>query len=223
MRILVVEDEKTLADAIKKGLVHERFAVDVFYDGKKGYDQAAVEEYDCLILDIMLPSMNVIEICTKLRSEKNNTPILMLTAKDTTEDTIAGLDSGADDYLIKPFSFDELLARLRALTRRNNQKAPILSVDSLTLDPISHIVKRSGKEIILTSKEYALLEYCMRHPGHILSREQIISHVWDYSENLMSNIIDVLIKRLRAKIDKAFPKQKKLFITVRGIGYKIGE
>lgn len=221
MRILVIEDEKTLANSIKTGLVDEHFAVDVAYDGVSGYDLASVEEYDAIIVDIMLPGMDGIQICKMLREEKNNTPLLMLTAKDTTEDTVTGLDSGADDYLVKPFSFDELLARLRALMRRNSTKDPILRVDTLSLDPTSHIVKRANKEISLTSKEYALLEYFLRHPGHILTREQIISHVWDYSEDLMSNIIDVLIKRLREKIDKAFPKEKQLFITVRGIGYKI--
>lgn len=221
MRILIIEDEKTLADSIRTGLIDEHFAVDTFYDGQKGYEQASVEEYDVIILDIMLPIMNGIDICKKLRTEKNNTPIIMLTAKDMTDDIVAGLDCGADDYMVKPFSFEVLLARIRALIRRNGEKNPILSVDGLTLNPASHIVKRNNKEITLTSKEYALLEYFMHHPGHILTREQIISHVWDYSEDLMSNIIDVLIKRLRAKIDKAFPKDKQLFVTVRGIGYKL--
>ncbi|HSD98575.1 MAG TPA: response regulator transcription factor [Patescibacteria group bacterium] len=221
MRILIVEDEKTLADSIKIGLVDEHFAVDVCYNGTLGYEQAMFEDYDVIILDIMLPGMSGITLCRTLREEKNNTPILMLTAKDTVSDTVAGLDSGADDYLIKPFSFEELLARIRALIRRNGKKSPVLAVDSITLDPATHIVTRKGKEIILTSKEYALLEYFMRNPGSILTREQIISHVWDYSENLLSNIVDVLVKRLREKIDKAFPKEKPVFMTIRGIGYKI--
>ena len=221
MRILVVEDEKTLADSIKTGLVDEHFAVDVAYNGKIGYEQASVEEYDLIILDLMLPEMDGITICAKLREENNATPILMLTAKDTLEDKVKGLDTGADDYLIKPFAFDELLARIRALTRRNGKKSPVLHVDTLSLNPASHIVARGKKEIILTSKEYSLLEYFMRNPGHILTREQIISHVWDYSENLLSNIVDVLVKRLREKIDKPFPKEKQLFHTIRGMGYKI--
>lgn len=221
MRILIIEDEKTLADSLKTGLQDEHFAVDVFYDGKVGFEQACVEEYDAIILDIMLPSMTGLEICKSLRSEKNETPIIMLTAKDTVSDKVAGLDTGADDYLIKPFSFEELLARIRALVRRNGTKNPILQVDSLELNPATHIVKRKNKEITLTSKEYALLEYFMRNPDNILTREQIITHVWDYSEDLMSNIVDVLVKRLREKIDKAFPTEKKLFITARGLGYKL--
>lgn len=223
MRILIIEDEKTLADSIKIGLVDEHFAVDVFYDGKTGYEQAVGEDYDVIILDIMLPGMDGLTICKTLREENCSTPILMLTAKDMVEDRVAGLDRGADDYLIKPFAFDELLARIRALVRRNGSRKPLLTVGSLELNPSSHIVKRKGREIQLTSKEYALLEYCMRNKNHILTREQIISHVWDYSENLSSNIIDVLIKRLREKIDKAFPKEKKLFITARGLGYKLEE
>lgn len=221
MRILIIEDEKTLADSMKVGLIDEHFAVDVLYDGKAGYEQAAVEEYDVIILDIMLPGMDGLTICKALREEGVETPVLMLTAKDTIEDKVAGLDIGADDYLIKPFAFDELLARIRALIRRKGSKQPILSVDTLELNPSSHIVKRKNHEIQLTSKEYALLEYFMRNPGQILTREQIFSHVWDYSENLASNIIDVLVKRLREKIDKAFPKEKQLFITARGLGYKI--
>ncbi len=223
MRILIIEDEKTLADSIKIGLAEEHFAVDVVYDGKGGYEQAAVEDYDVIILDIMLPGMTGIEICQTLRREKNDTPIIMLTAKDTTSDKVAGLDSGADDYVIKPFSFEELLARIRALARRQGKKDPILRVGSLTLNPATHIVERAQKEIVLTSKEYALLEYFMRNQGTIVTRDQIIAHVWDYSENLMSNIVDVLVKRLREKIDKAFPKEKPLFITARGIGYRLQE
>lgn len=221
MRILIIEDEKTLADSIKTGLIDEHYAVDVLYDGVLGYEQAAVEDYDLIILDVMLPGMDGLTICQKLRAEKVTTPIIMLTAKDTVEDKVKGLDMGADDYLVKPFAFDELLARIRALTRRQGNKQPVLLVADLTLNPSTHRVERSGKEITLTSKEYAFLEYLMRNPGRILSREQIITHVWDFSENLQSNIIDVLIKRLREKIDKPFPKRKPLFITVRGFGYKI--
>lgn len=221
MRILVIEDEDMLAQSLRTGLIDEQYAVDIFTSGRLGYEQAATEEYDVIILDIMLPEMNGITICRTLRQEKNHTPIIMLTAKDTIEDRVEGLDCGADDYLIKPFSFEELLARIRSLIRRTTVKETILHVGSLTLNPVSHIVKRSGEEIMLTGKEYALLEYFMMHPNQILSREQILSHVWDYSTDLVSNTIEVLVKRLREKIDKAFPKEPQLFTTVRGIGYKI--
>lgn len=221
MRILVIEDEDMLAQSLRTGLIDEQYAVDVFTNGRLGYEQAATEEYDVIILDIMLPEMNGITICRTLRQEKNHTPVIMLTAKDTIEDRVEGLDCGADDYLIKPFSFEELLARIRSLIRRTTVKETILHVGSLTLNPVSHIVKRSGEEIMLTGKEYALLEYFMMHPNQILSREQILSHVWDYSTDLVSNTIEVLVKRLREKIDKAFPKEPQLFTTVRGIGYKI--
>ena len=222
MRILVVEDETLLAQSLKTGLEDEHFAVDVFSNGQEAYEQAATEEYDVILLDIMLPGMDGITICQKLRDEKNYTPIIMLTAKDTIEDKVTGLDIGADDYLVKPFSFEELLARIRSVVRRTTTNELILTVDSLTLNPATHIVKRGTAEIELTGKEYALLEYFMHHPGHVLTREQILSHVWDYSQDLMSNIIEVLMKRLREKIDKAFPKEKPLFTTVRGLGYKLG-
>lgn len=221
MRVLIIEDEKMLADSMKRGLMDEHYAIDLFYNGKDGYEQALSEEYDLILLDIMLPDMDGVSLCRELRAKKIYTPILMLTAKDTIEDKIIGLDSGADDYMVKPFSFEELLARMRSLLRRSTVKSPTLQIDSLSLDPSTHLVKRNGISIDLTGKEYALLEYFMHHPGHILTREQIIAHVWDYSEDLMSNIIDVLIKRLREKIDKAFPDQKPLFTTIRGLGYKL--
>jgi DNA-binding response OmpR family regulator len=221
MRILIVEDEKLLAESLKTGLEEEHFAVDLFQNGMSAYEQAATEDYDVLLLDIMLPGMDGITICHKLREEKNYTPIIMLTAKDTIDDKVMGLDTGADDYLVKPFSFEELLARIRSVVRRTTVKDPILKVDSLTLNPATHIVMRAGKAIELTGKEYALLEYFMRNPGSILTREQILSHVWDYSQDLMSNIIEVLVKRLRQKIDKAFPSEKPLFTTIRGLGYTL--
>ena len=222
MRILVVEDEKLLAESLKIGLVDEHFAVDLFNDGKQAYEQASTEEYDVILLDIMLPGMDGVSICKKLREEKNYTPIIMLTAKDTVDDKVIGLDAGADDYLVKPFSFEELLARIRSIVRRTTVKDTLLQVDTLTLNPTTHIASRNGQEIDLTGKEYALLEYFMLHPGHVLTREQILSHVWDYSYDSMSNIIEVLMKRLREKIDKAFPKEKILFSTIRGLGYKLG-
>jgi DNA-binding response OmpR family regulator len=221
MRILVVEDEKMLTENIKTGLEDENFAVDVAFNGLDAYDLAVGEDYDVIILDIMLPGMDGITLCKKLRAEKNYTPILMLTAKDAVEDKVTGLDDGADDYMVKPFSFEELLARIRSLMRRSTTKDTILKVDSLELNPSSHIVRRNGKELNLTGKEYSLLEYFMRYPNQVLTREQILSHVWDYSYGSMSNIIDVLIRRLRNKIDRDFPDEKSLFKTVRGLGYKL--
>lgn len=222
MRLLLVEDEKILAENIRTGLRDEKFAVDVLANGKEAYEQAATEEYDLIILDIMLPGMDGISVCKNLRDDNIYTPILMLTAKDAIEDKIHGLNSGADDYLVKPFSFEELLARTRALIRRSTVKEPILKVDNLELNPSTHVVTRKGKEITLTGKEYSLLEYFMHHPNQILTREQILNHVWDYSYDSLSNIIEVLIRRLRNKIDKAFPKEKQLFSTIRGLGYRLG-
>lgn len=222
MRILVIEDNKILAESIKSGLTEENYAVDAVNDGRLGYEQAAVEDYDAVVLDIMLPGMDGTEICRNLRREKNNVPILMLTARDTIEDKISGLNLGADDYLVKPFSFEELVARLRALIRRSNKSGTILTVDNLELDPAAHTVKRSGKEVKLTGKEYTLLEYFMINSGRILTREQIVTHVWDYAYDAESNTIDVLVARLRTKIDRAHPQEKPLFSTVRGLGYKLG-
>ncbi len=222
MRILLIEDEKMLADNLKTGLIDENFAVDTVANGREGYEIAATENYDAIILDIMLPEMDGITICEKLRDEKVLTPILMLTAKDTLDDKISGFKHGADDYLVKPFSFEELLARIRALIRRSTIKGTKLSVDNLELDPESHIVKRHGREISLTGKEYSLLEYFMHYPNQILTREQILNHVWDYSYDSMSNIIEVLIRRLRNKIDRDFPDERPLFSTVRGLGYRLG-
>ncbi len=221
MRILLVEDEHALAHTIKTGLQDEGFAVDVFYDGKAAYEQASVEEYDVIVLDRMLPEMDGMTICQQLRAEKIFTPIIMLTARGTSEEKVEGLDAGADDYLAKPFSFNELIARIRSLIRRATTKETILQVDSLIVEPAKHLVQRMGINIELTAKEYALLEFLLRHPNQIVTREQISSHVWDYEHESMSNTIEVLIKRLRSKIDKAFPKEKKLFNTIRGLGYKI--
>jgi DNA-binding response OmpR family regulator len=222
MRILIIEDERNIANNLKTGFVDEKFAVDVAYDGTEGYDLASVEEYDAVILDLMLPGMNGLDICKKLRAEKNHTPILMLTAKDSVEDRVSGLEIGADDYLIKPFSFEELLARVKSLIRRSTNIDPILKVDSLELNPISHIVTRCGTEINLTGKEYVILEYLMHHTNEILTRDQIINHVWDYSYESFGNIVDVFMVRLRNKIEKPFPKEKKLISTVRNIGYRFG-
>lgn len=223
MRILVVEDEHRIAGSIKKGLEQERYAVDVVYDGTTGYDLAASEEYDLIILDLMLPGMDGMAICKKLRSEKNHTPILMLTAKGQIQDKITGLDSGADDYLVKPFSFEELLARIRALSRRPKQAlSEKLTVADLTLDTKLFIVNRSDNTIQLSGKEFSLLEYLMRNSGKILTKDQIIAHVWDYEADILPNTVEVYIRNLRQKIDLPFKNKKPLIQTVRGFGYKIG-
>lgn len=224
MRILVIEDEHRIANSIKKGLEQERYAVDVAYTGTDGFDLASTEDYDGIILDILLPEMNGIEICKELRKNKIHIPILMLTAKGQTEDKVEGLDAGADDYMTKPFSFDELLARVRALTRRrgtilNN----VLSVEDLSLDTKQYVVKRSTDNIKLSSKEFSLLEYLISHKNTIVTKDQIISHVWNYDADILPNTIEVYIKNLRNKIDKPFTNKKPLINTVRGFGYKVGK
>ncbi len=221
MRILVVEDEHRIANSIKKGLEQERYAVDVAYTGSDGYDLASTEDYDLILLDIMLPEMNGIEICKNLRKNKINIPILLLTAKGQTEDKVKGLDAGADDYMTKPFSFDELLARIRALTRRKGTVVnTILSVSDLSLDKKQYLVKRGNKEIKLSSKEFSLLEYLITNKNTIVTKDQIIAHIWDYDADILPNTIEVYIKNLRNKIDKPF--KKPLINTVRGFGYRIG-
>ena len=222
MRILVVEDEHKIANSIKKGLEQESYAVDVVYDGEQGYDLASTEDYDLIILDILLPGMDGIEICKKLRSKNIHTPILMLTAKGQLEDKIEGLNSGADDYLTKPFAFAELLARIKALARRPKQALdPMLKVDDLTLNPLTYEVKRDDKNIQLSKKEYSLLEYLMRFEEKVLTKDQIISHVWDYDADILPNTVEVYIGYLRDKIDRPFKDKKPLIETVRGFGYKI--
>ena len=223
MRILVVEDEHRIANSIKKGLEQERFAVDVTYSGTDGFDLASTEDYDGIILDIMLPEMSGIEICKNLRKNKIHIPILMLTAKGQTEDKVQGLDAGADDYMTKPFSFDELLARVRALTRRQGKIIKtVLSVEDLSLDNKQYLVKRGSQIIKLSSKEFSLLEYLITNKNTIITKDQIINHVWDYDADILPNTIEVYIKNLRNKIDKPFPNRKTLINTVRGFGYKIG-
>lgn len=221
MRVLVVEDEHKIANSIKQGLVQENYAVDIAYDGAKGYDLAAGEEYDLIILDRMLPEMDGLVICKKLRNDQVHTPILMLTAKGQLEEKIEGLDSGADDYLIKPFAFAELLARIRALIRRPRiTSGAILTVADLSLNTSTFEVKRGNARVQLSNKEYALLEYLMRHANKILSKDQIINHVWDYESNVLPNSVEVYIKHLRRKIDA--PYNRPLINTVRGFGYTIG-
>lgn len=222
MRILLIEDEQKLALSLKKSLETQSYAVDVCLDGAKGYEMAFGEEYDLIILDLGLPNMGGLEIAKNLRAETIKTPILMLTARDSLQDKIVGLDSGADDYLIKPFEFEELLARIRSLIRRsNNQPETVYTVDNLTLDPITRLVKRAQKEIKVSGKEYALLEYLMINKGGIINKQQIIDHIWDIDLDPFSNVVDVYIGYLRNKIDKAFPKEKPLIQTIKGLGYKV--
>jgi len=222
MRILVVEDEHKIANSIKKGLEQEVYAVDVSYDGLEGFDLATSEEYDVIILDLMLPGMDGIEICKKLREEKNHTPILILTAKGQLQDKVSGLNSGADDYLVKPFAFEELLARIRALSRRPVKGLSAkIKVGNLELDSINFDVKRNGKNIELSKKEFSLLEYLMRNSGKIINKDAIIAHVWNYDADILPNTVEVYIGYLRKKIDNDFSNEKPLLKTVRGFGYKI--
>ena len=222
MRILVVEDEHRIATALKKGLEQESYAVDLAFDGKTGLDLAIGEEFDLIILDRLLPEMDGIEICKEVRKNNIHTPILLLTAKGQTNDKVEGLDAGADDYLVKPFAFEELLARIRALQRRPRQtQGQILSLEDLSLDIKMFEVKRKERIINLSSKEFALLEYMMRHAKKTLSKEQIITHVWNYDSDVLPNTVEVYIGYLRNKIDKPF--RKKLINTIRGFGYRLGD
>jgi len=223
MKILVVEDEHRIAQAIKEGLEEEGYATDVEHDGEAGYRTASAtpDDYDLVILDVMMPGMDGYAVAAKLREEGNHVPILMLTARDAERDVVKGLDTGADDYLAKPFSFDVLLARIRALLRRPHQSlGERLTVGDLTLDPADKTVERAGTAIRLTSKEFAILEYLMRNPGRVLSKENIISHVWDFDADVLPNNVEVFITFIRAKIDKPF--KKPLLHTVRGFGYRLG-
>ncbi len=216
MRILIVEDEHKIAAAIKKGLEQENYAVDLAYDGEEGYDFASTEDYAVIILDLMLPKMDGVTVCKKLREDNIHTPILMLTAKGELGDKVNGLNSGADDYLTKPFAFAELLARIKALTRRPQKTVNVkLKVADLTLNTNSYEVKRSNKIIKLSKKEFLLLEYLMRHPNTILSKDQIIAHIWDYEADVLPNTVEVYVGYLRKKLPN-------LIHTVRGFGYKIG-
>jgi heavy metal response regulator len=222
MKLLIVEDDRKLSSFLEKGLKEEQFAVDVCRNGTDAVYWAQVNDYDVIILDIMLPGKDGIEVCRELRKKSITTPIIMLTAKDTVEDKINGLSEGADDYLTKPFSFAELLARIKALLRRSQEyKENTLKVNDLELDPWNRKVLRGGKEISLTGKEYALLEYLMRNQGRIVSKSMIIEHVWDMNYEGLSNVVNVYINHLRKKVDKNF--KNKLIQTVRGYGYKIDE
>lgn len=223
MKILIIEDEHKIANSVKKGLEQESFAVDVAYDGTSGYGFALTEEYDVIILDLILPGMSGVEICKKLRTENIHTPILILTAKSQLDDKVEGLNSGADDYLTKPFAFEELLARIKSMIRRPLKSiGTILTIDDLSLDTVTYEIKRNGKTIRLSSKEFALLEYLLRHKNQTLSKENIINHVWNYDADILPNTVEVYIGYLRNKIDKPFPKSPSLIQTIRGFGYKIG-
>jgi two-component system, OmpR family, response regulator len=220
MRILVVEDEAKMAGLIRRGLREEGLAVDVAGSGEDALWMAGSTEYDAIVLDVMLPGIDGFETCRRLRSEGVWTPVLMLTARDAVEDRVAGLDSGGDDYLVKPFSFAELLARLRALTRRGEVERPaVLEVGQLRLDPATHQVWRGKAEIALSAKEFALLEAFMRRPGEVLSRFQLLEHAWDYGYENRSNVIDVYVRYLREKIDRPFGADS--IETVRGAGYRL--
>lgn len=223
MRILVIEDEHKIARALKRALEQESYAVDVSYDGDDGYAMATTEPYDTMIIDQMLPgNYNGIDIIRDMREKKIHTPVLMLTALGSVSDKTAGLDSGADDYLVKPFAIEELLARVRALLRRPSEQQPtVLSIGTLKLDTASYTVEHNHKRVQLTTREFGLLEYLLRNQGRILTKDTIISHVWDYDADILPNTVEVYIKYLRAKIDKPFGTN--YIQTVRGFGYQLSE
>lgn len=222
IRILVVEDEPSLLKIMTKRLKEEGYSVDACSDGQDGQYYSEITEYDCIVLDIMLPIIDGLSILKNLRAKEIITPILLLTARDSIEDRVKGLDNGADDYLVKPFSFDELLARIRVLLRRHKDiRDNIICISDLTLDLVSHHVTRNGQSIELTIKEYAILEYLIRNKGRVMTRTQIAEHVWDYDFDYNSNIVDVYVRYLRGKIDDAF--ENKLIHTVRGSGYVLKE
>jgi len=220
MRILVVDDDRRLCSVIKRGLLEETYAVDVAYDGEEGEYMGEVNSYDLIILDIMMPKKDGIEMCKELRSKRINTPILMLTAKDAVEDRVRGLDAGADDYMVKPFSFNELLARVRALLRREAiTKSPEIKLGDFVLNTLTREVKRGDRLIELTTKEYVILEYFMHHHNVVVTRTMLEEHAWDYDFDSMSNLIDVYIRRLRRKLDDN--ENESVLQTVRGAGYRL--
>ena len=218
MRVLVVEDEVKMVRAVRRGLEQEGYAVDSASDGDEGLYLATENAYDAIVLDVLLPGIDGFEVCRRLRAEQRWAPVLMLTARDTVADRIEGLDVGADDYLVKPFAFGELLARLRALIRRGAVERPaVLRAGDVILDPAAHAVTRSGRQVELSAREFALLEFLMRHPGEVVSRTAILEHVWDYSYDGMSNVVDVYVGYLRRKLEQPFGRT--LIRTVRGVGY----
>ncbi len=224
MRVLIIEDDHKIANSVRKGLQNQSYAVDVCYDGIEGLNTAKNTDYDLIILDRMLPGMDGLEVLTTLRKEGNHAPVLLLTAKDHVLERAAGLNAGADDYLVKPFAFVELIARVRALLRRPQQAQDAkLTYKDVVLDPDTFSVTRSGDQIVLSQKEFALLEYLMNNPGRVLSKEAIMEHVWDYDSDILPNTVEVYIGYLRTKIDKPFKKSPELIHTRRGFGYVFGE
>jgi DNA-binding response OmpR family regulator len=220
MRVLVVEDNHRLSASLQLNLTHEGYSVDTAYDGQEGQDLAELASYDLIILDVLLPAKDGFEVCRDLRRRRVHTPILVLTARDSVNDRVEGLDCGADDYLVKPFAMPELLARMRALLRRQQPYQPgRLEMGSLVVDPSTHTAVRAGHPIELTPKEFALLEFLLRHPNQVVTRQLIEEHIWRYDFECESNVIDVYVRRLRRKIDDPFPV--KLLTTVRGIGYRM--
>ncbi len=223
MRILVIEDEPKIAQAVKKGLELKGYAVDAVYDSDSGLSYASDPDYDLIVLDRMLPgTIDGTELCQRLREDKINTPIIMLTARGTIGDRVQGLNSGADDYLVKPFSFDELTARVQALLRRPPVNVGTeLELDDLSLNPQTYEVKRGDEVIKLSHKEFALLEYMLHHQNQVITKEMLVSHIWDEDSDVLPNTIEVYIGYLRNKIDRPFPKKKPLIHTLRGFGYKL--
>jgi two-component system, OmpR family, response regulator len=220
MRILVVEDEQKMAGLLRRGLTEEGYAVDLAGNGTDGLWAATENEYDVVVLDLMLPDIGGMEVCRQLRTRGRLVPVLMLTARDAVPDRVAGLDAGADDYLVKPFAFSELFARLRALVRRGPaERPPLVEVGDLSLDPAARSVTRAGARIDMTAKEFALLEFLMQHPGEVLTRSRILEHVWDFAYEGDSNVVDVYIRYLREKVDRPFGRRS--IETVRGSGYRL--
>jgi two-component system, OmpR family, response regulator len=220
VRVLVVEDQLRMAGLLHRGLAEEGYAADVAPDGDRALRMAAACEYDAIVLDVMLPGLDGFEVCRRLRERGVWAPVLMLTARDDVDDRVAGLDAGADDYLVKPFSFDELLARLRALVRRGaGERPPVVAVGDLRLDPATRQVWRGDAEVDLSAKEFSLLETFMRRPGQVLSRLQLLEHNWDYAYENRSNVVDVYVRYLREKIDRPFGRAS--IETVRGVGYRL--
>ena len=221
MRIMLVEDELKMARALRRGLEREGYVVDVVEDGNEAVSLGSEYDYDTIVLDVMLPGLDGLAVCKELRSRGRWAPVLMLTARDGVEDRIRGLDVGADDYLIKPFAFGELLARVRALVRRGTAERPAaLRVDDVVLDPAAHAVWRSDRAVSLSPREFSLLEFLMRHPGEVVTRTQILEHVWDYDYGRSSNVVDVYVAYLRRKIEQPF--ERSFIETVRGVGYRVG-
>jgi len=219
VHILIVEDEEKIANFLRHGLVEEGYAVDIAGDGEKALYEFDINEYDLIILDLLIPKVDGITVCRKIREVNTSIPVLILTAKDAIEDKVKGLDAGADDYMAKPFSFSELLARARALLRRGKKSDPtILIIDNLSLDPATRTAKRGNTTIVLTAREYSLLEYFMRNPGIVLTKSELLEHVWDYNYEGLSNILETYVKYLRKKL-KVNPNDKELIHTMRGSGY----